>query len=75
MLHELSRSGICISNGSACSSHSTAPSGALIGFGLTPEQAGQTVRISFSAQNTEAEVHALTSAMAEAIEHLVRAKR
>ena len=75
MLHELSRSGICISNGSACSSHSTAPSGALIGFGLTPEQAGQTVRISFSSQNTEAEVRALTSAMTEAIERLVRAKR
>ncbi len=75
MLHELSRSGICISNGSACSSHSTTPSGALIGFGLTSEQAGQTVRISFSPQNTEEDVEALCAAMNEALERLVRAKR
>ncbi len=75
MLHELSKSGICISNGSACSSHSTAPSGALIGFGLAPEQTGETVRISFSAKNTEEEVEHLAAAMADAVERLVRAKR
>lgn len=73
MLHELSRNGICVSNGSACSSHHAHPSTALIAFGLTPEQAGCSIRVSFSASNTPQEVTALAERLRDAIGRLVRA--
>lgn len=74
MLHALSARGICISNGSACSSHSHHRSEALTAFGLTPEEIDCSIRISFSAFNTLADVDALASALAEELEHLVRRK-
>lgn len=75
MLHELSRSGICVSAGSACSSHSRVQSPALTAFGLSPSQIESSLRISFSANNTEEEVDALILAMKDAIERLVRIHR
>lgn len=74
MLHALSARGICISNGSACSSHSHHRSEALTAFGLTPEEIDQSIRISFSAFNTLADVDALAVALAEELERLVRRK-
>lgn len=74
MLHALSARGICISNGSACSSHSHHRSEALTAFGLTPEEIDCSIRISFSAFNTLADVDALASALAEELERLVRRK-
>ena len=38
MLHELSKSGICVSAGSACSSHSKSKSPALLAFGLSENE-------------------------------------
>ena len=75
MLHALSQSGICISHGSACSSHSAKHSAALVAFGLRPEQIECSVRISFSSYNTKEDVDALVIAMSDAIGRLVRVKR
>ena len=74
MLHELSRREICVSNGSACSSHAKHPSSALMAFGLSAAEADSSIRISFSAENTVEEVNALASALREALPRLVRVK-
>ena len=74
MLHFLSLHGICVSSGSACSSHSNKPSQSLIAFGLTPFDADCTVRISFSKYNTEADVDALAKALDEGLSKLIRIK-
>ena len=72
MLHELSRSGICISSGSACSSHAKAPSRALTAFGLSPEEITCSIRISLSHNNTKEEIDLLADAMSDALGRLVR---
>jgi len=75
MLNFLSSRGILVSSGSACSSHSNHPSSALLAFGLDPHAADCSLRISFSAYNTESDVDALASALDEGIKTLVRIKR
>ena len=50
MLHYLSRFGIYVSSGSACSSHSHTPSRALTAFGLDAHSADCSLRISLSDQ-------------------------
>ena len=75
VLHFLSADGVFVSSGSACSSHSNAPSGTLISFGLTPAQADCSLRISFSEYNTKEDVDALCSSLKSALERLVRIKR
>ncbi len=75
MLHYLSAEGIYVSSGSACSSHSGKPSGALVAFGLTPEEADCSLRISLSEYNTAEDIDALCTALAEGIGRLVRIKR
>ena len=72
MLHALSARGICISNGSACSSHSHHQSEALTAFGLSPAKIECSIRISFSVYNTLADVEALAAALGEELERLVR---
>ena len=72
MLHFLDGKGIAVSAGSACSSHAKAPSGTLLAFGLSPAEADCTLRVSFSLENTEADVDALVSALFEGVEKLVR---
>ena len=47
---------ICISAGSACKSHESEPSHVLLGIGLEPDEARDSVRISFSIFNTPDEV-------------------
>lgn len=47
--------GLCISSGAACNSRSSNPSGALLSAGLTPKQAGETLRLSFSPFGTKTE--------------------
>ncbi len=74
MLHALSARGIYLSNGSACSSHSAKPSGSLLAFGLSPAEAETTVRVSFSAENTEEEVEIFAAALSEELNRLVRVK-
>lgn len=75
MLHFLSKSGIYVSSGSACSSHSHSPSRALTAFGLDAHSADCSLRISFSEYNTFDEVDALAERLSEGINTLVRIRR
>ena len=72
MLNELSHRGICISNGSACSSRSSDLSATLTAFGLDRAEIESTVRVSLSDTNTKEDIDALIDAMADSFEHLVR---
>lgn len=72
MLHELSKQGICVSAGSACSSHSVEKSHALAAFGLSDAEISYSLRISFSIYNTEEELFVLANALQNACAHLVR---
>ena len=74
MLNFLSAKGFCVSAGSACSSHSRHISSSLVGFGLTESEADSTIRVSFSAYNTEDEVEAFVQALGEGVNTLVRIK-
>ncbi len=74
MLHHLSADGIYVSSGSACSSHSSLPSGSLIAFGLTPKQADCSLRISLSEYNTKEDIDALCESLAIGLGRLVRIK-
>lgn len=47
---------ICISAGSACQSHESNPSHVLTAMGLTMEEAGSSIRVSFSRMNTMEEI-------------------
>lgn len=75
MLHYLSAKGIFVSSGSACSSHSSAPSSALIAFGLDAHSADCSLRISLSEYNTKEDIDALTDALGDGISTLVKMKR
>lgn len=75
MLHALSAEGICISNGSACSSHSQNLSRALTAFGLTPAEIECSIRISFCAENTREEIDRFVAVLSNAIERLVKIHR
>lgn len=74
-LNFLSAKGICVSSGSACSARATHPSASLLAFGLTPEAADCTVRVSLCESNTEDEIDTLCAAFAEGIDRLVRIRR
>ena len=75
MLNHLSAKGICVSSGSACSSHSNKPSEVLLSFGLTEGEADSTIRISLSKYNTKDEIDFLTCAIKDGIESLVKIKK
>ncbi len=74
MLNYLSSKDICVSAGSACSSHSRHISSSLIGFGLTPAEADTTIRVSLSADNTEDDIREFAKALSLGIDTLVRIK-
>ena len=59
--------GVCISAGSACRSHEEKPSRVLTAMGLSDEEARCSVRISFSANESEDEVSRAASVMADCI--------
>lgn len=75
MVHALSQSGICVSGGSACSTHSKKLSRALLAFGATENETECALRISFSHYNTTEDVDALVEALAVNIEKLVKIHR
>ena len=56
LLLMLDASGICVSAGSACSSHEAKPSHVLVAMGLSSEEARGSLRFSFSKYNTEEEI-------------------
>lgn len=75
MLHALSREGIYVSSGSACSSHSSTPSSSLIAFGLDAHSADCSLRVSLSEYNTKEDVDTLTEALKKGIDTLVKIRR
>ena len=75
MLHHLDSRGICVSSGSACSSHSVKISSSLAAFGLTAHEADCSLRVSLSAQNDEYEVDQLSEALEKGIANLVRIRK
>jgi len=70
ILLALDLQGIAVSTGSACASHSHAPSHVLTAIGLTPEQAQSTVRFSFGKSNTKAEINKTVIELKKVISHL-----
>ena len=74
MLHFLSSKDVCVSSGSACSSHSKKTSRALLAFGLTEREADCSLRISLCEYNMTDDVDRLTDALREGISTLVRIK-
>ena len=69
MLHFLSEREIYVSSGSACSKGKQ--SGVLEQFGIRPDFADSTLRVSFCAENTAEEITALCAALKEAQAQLV----
>ncbi len=74
MLNFLSGKHICVSSGSACSSHTKKISRSLTSFGKSSREADCTIRVSLSHENTTDEADALCSALAEGLSTLVRIK-
>ena len=71
LVRALSNEGICISNGSACSSHgSHRKKSVLEAFGLSADEADSTVRISLCPDNSESDVIAAADAIAENVKKL-----
>lgn len=75
MLNFLTAKGVCVSSGSACSSHSNKPSETLIAFGLTSLQADCSLRVSISRYTEKSDIDALSEALLEGIKTLVRIKK
>ena len=75
MLHALSSYGICVSQGSACSTHAKKVSSALLAFGLPEEQAECSLRVRFGMENTREDVDALLSALSQELPKLVKIHR
>ncbi len=72
MLHFLSSEGICVSSGSACSSHGQHGSPALLAFGHTAQAADCSLRISLSHRNTAEEIDSFMEALAKGLHDLSR---
>lgn len=72
LLHYLESKDIFVSSGSACSKGKK--SSILGAFGVDERLIDSVIRISFSAQNTEAEIDSLTKALYEGINTLARIK-
>ena len=72
LLHALEDRGICVSSGSACSSHHPGISGTLKGIGLPDELLDATIRVSFCAENTDEEVDYFLQVMREIVPMLRR---
>lgn len=67
LLLMLDTQGVCISSGSACRSHESKPSHVLIAMGLTPDQARDSVRVSFSEFNELSDIDNAAHIMVECI--------
>ncbi|MDU6307320.1 MAG: cysteine desulfurase family protein [Clostridium sp.] len=70
MLHFLSSKNIFVSSGSACSK--AKPSHVLTAMGLAPELVESSLRVSFSRFTTTEEIGALTAALKQGMEQLVK---
>lgn len=64
----LDSKGICVSTGSACSSHKLEPSHVLMSLGLKPEECHGSLRITLGMSNTLDEVEYVADSIIEAVE-------
>ena len=71
----LSAAGVYVSAGSACHGDSTKPSRVLLASGLSPAQAHNTIRVSFSRNNDMDEVRQAAWVMADCVEIISKAGR
>lgn len=74
LVRYMSGEGIYISAGSACSAKKLKTSSTLTAFGLTPEEADCTVRVSISAYNNSEEADVFLECLKNAAERLVKNK-
>jgi len=72
LLLNLDIDGICVSNGSACTSGAVEPSHVLKGIGLPDHLANSSIRISFGQDNTEADVQLFLNKL-ETVLHRMKA--
>ncbi|MBQ7821135.1 MAG: cysteine desulfurase [Clostridia bacterium] len=75
MLHYLSREGIYISSGSACSSNTGHVSGTLISFGLSEREADSTLRVSLSRDSTKEDADIFLKALLDGTGKLISMKK
>lgn len=73
LLLNLDVEGICVSNGSACTSGAVEPSHVLAGIGLTPEIANSSIRISMGKNNTEEEIDYLLEKLELVVNRMMKA--
>ena len=73
MLHYLSRLGVYVSSGSACSSHHPGISRPMKNFGLSDKEADCTLRISISPENTKEEADLLIGGVESGLKTLIKA--
>ena len=71
-LNYLSARGICVSSGSACSTHSRNLSRALLAYGLSERDADTTIRVSVCRDTTEAEIDEFAAALKDGVSTLAR---
>lgn len=72
MLNFLSGRGVYVSAGSACAANSKKKSAALLAFGVSDADMDSTIRVSISHTNTEEDIDAFASALADGIASLQR---
>lgn len=72
MLHYLSREGIYVSSGSACSSHGSGDNRVLSAFGSSRMDADCSLRISLCRENSEDDIRCLISALSAGISRIVQ---
>ena len=70
LLYLLETKGVCVSAGSACTNHSQNPSYVLLAMGVSPEDARNSIRVSFSRYNTEAETKEAAEITAQCVRTL-----
>lgn len=75
MLHFLDARGICVSSGSACSSHARHVSRSLLAFGASEREADCSLRVSISRFTAKEELDALVAALREGLETLIRIRK
>lgn len=71
----LDQRGICASGGSACSTGATEPSHVLLAIGLPHELARGSLRLTLSAENTEAELDETVEVLKGSVERLREMKK
>lgn len=70
LLLMLDSMGVCVSAGSACHSHESKPSHVLLSLGASPEDARNSIRVSFSKMNTRDEAEKAAVIMADCVKKL-----